>query len=94
MPNYSEYKCGVCLLVCDRLRLFVKRTSFSTMANPNKIIRSRTKVWICNRCLDTDEDWNAPPYAGPGHKSAAQERIDQRKAAANDKLDPGSSPSA
>lgn len=77
MPHYSENRCGVCGQLTDRLRLFVKRVTFAELSRPNKVIRSRTKMWICNTCLVKDADWNQEAFAGPGHTSPGLENARQ-----------------
>lgn len=73
MPRYGDYRCAACNQKTDRLRLFAKKISFYALSSPTKIVRSRVQVWLCNTCLELDEDWNAEAYSGPGHTSPSLE---------------------
>lgn len=76
MPHYTDYRCTVCGLECERDVLVVKKINFAAMGAGGKVVRSRTKAWLCDTCLPKDPDWNAEPYSSaPGLKSAALERV-------------------
>jgi hypothetical protein len=79
MPHYSEPKCGVCHQLTSKVRLYAKKVVFTKVGSLNTV-RSRTRLWICNTCLEDDPDWNAEAYSGPGHTSPALERIEERRA--------------
>jgi hypothetical protein len=76
IPHYTEYKCGKCGRTCERDLLITKKVVFQKLGPGGKIIKSRTKLWLCDECLPEDEDFNTEPYtAAPGTKSAPLERV-------------------
>lgn len=76
MPHYSEDRCSVCGNLTSPELLTVKRVNFSPRTKSNKVIRSRTMSWLCEGCLERDEDWSRPAFKGaPGMTSPALERV-------------------
>jgi hypothetical protein len=65
------YVCGVCGRAVGRENLVVQRTQFLEMGINGKLLKTRTRGWICrnveNNCLDKDAEWKADRYTGsPG----------------------------
>lgn len=78
MPHYSEYRCSVCGQETLKELLVVKAVVFKTMGSGPRLIRSRTKAWICDVCLPKDSDYNSESFASaPGMKSSAKERVEE-----------------
>lgn len=76
MPHYSTYKCTGCNQVTLKELLTVKKVVFSPIGAGTKITKSRTIAWLCNECIELDEDWQREAFSGsPGHKSPALERV-------------------
>jgi len=76
MPGYSEYKCSVCLRKTLRELLTAKKIAFTTMGAGAKTLRTRTVGWLCDECIEVDEDYIRPAYSGaPGMQSPALERV-------------------
>ncbi len=76
MPHYSEYRCGCCGQITLRELLVAKKVVFTHLGSGAKIVKSRTVGWLCNECVEKDEDFQIEKFgAAPGHKSAALERV-------------------
>lgn len=76
MPHYSEYKCTNCNQITLKELLQAKKVVFSPIGAGTKITKSRTVAWLCNECLELDEDWKREKFKGsPGLKSPALERV-------------------
>lgn len=60
MAHEYDYKCNGCGAETSRDMLTVKRVQFTTMGAGSRIIRSRVKAWLCNRCVQKDSDWKLP----------------------------------
>lgn len=68
--NGREYRCTECGRVRPRSDLLAKKVSFTTI-KPVRIVRSRVVGWVCSRCRDYDDAWNAKAYAdSPGNNQA------------------------
>lgn len=74
MPHYSENRCGRCGLLTSPELLTIKKVVFAPRTRPQKTVKSRTVVWLCERCLEDDADWNRKAYDSPGHTSPGLER--------------------
>lgn len=70
---YTEPRCSRCNLIVSLERLFKKTASFYSKKT-NKLVRQRVVEWLCDECMEGDEDYNRPSYSGPGHTSPALER--------------------
>lgn len=76
MPHYTEDKCTACGNITSPELLTIVRVNFSPRKQPQKVIRSRSVAWLCEKCLDANEIWNSPAYKGsPGMTSPALERV-------------------
>lgn len=76
MPHYTEYRCGACGQVTLRDLLVAKKVVFTGLGAGAKILKSRTVGWLCNECIELDEDYKLEKYStAPGHKSASLERV-------------------
>lgn len=65
--EHIEYRCTSCGIETNREDLTVKRVSFQTMGVRFKMLKSRNRAWLCQSCLEQDDDWNAPKFAtAPG----------------------------
>ncbi len=73
MPKYTEDRCGRCSNITSPERLFTKTVRFKNKST-KKVHRERTVIWLCDTCMEADEQYNAPAYSGPGHTSPALER--------------------
>lgn len=75
MAHYTPLDCSVCKQRTLRELLFAKVVSFRSFET-NRIVKSRTTIWICNECIKEDPDWNMEAYkSAPGLISPALERV-------------------
>lgn len=74
MSHYTDDKCSACGNHCSPELLTIVRVQFINKAS-KKVIKSRSTKWVCESCRDSDEDWNAQAYSGPGNKSAPLENV-------------------
>lgn len=76
MPHFSDYRCTICNRETLRDLLVAKKVSFSKLGPGAKLIRSRTVAWVCDECIERDEEYNLPAFQGaPGMVSPALERV-------------------
>ncbi len=75
MPHYTEDKCTRCGNKTSPELLMVKRVQFLARLNMRKVLKTRVTDWLCESCLEKDEDFNREAYATPGHTSSALERV-------------------
>lgn len=75
MPQYSQDRCSNCDNKTSPELLAIKRVQFLDRTNNKKILKSRVVAWLCESCLNKDEDWNREAYSSPGHDSPALERV-------------------
>lgn len=80
MPHYTDYRCSVCCQITLKSLLVVKKAVFQPLGSGAKIIKSRTISWLCNECVEKDEDYQREAFDAPGHKSAPLERVRSIKA--------------
>lgn len=69
MPMEYEYACTRCGKMKHRDVLTVKRVMFTTMGEGSRTIRSRVMEWLCNDCVQSDKEWNLPPWKSPGERA-------------------------
>lgn len=76
MPSYASEACTNCGQITSPELLTIKRVQFAARSQPAKIVKSRTVLWLCEKCLALDPEWNLPAYKGaPGMTSQALERV-------------------
>jgi len=75
MPHYTDYRCTVCSRVTFKELLVVKKAVFQPLGAGAKIIRSRTVAWLCDECVELDEDYQREAFGSQGHKSPSLERV-------------------
>jgi hypothetical protein len=75
MPHYTDEKCSSCGKITSPELMVVKTVNFTERKNRKKIVRSRVVAWLCEGCCAVDPDFTAKAYSGPGHTSAALERV-------------------
>jgi len=75
VAHYTDLECGKCKQKTLRELLYAKVVSFRSFEN-NRVVKSRTTIWLCNECVKNDPDWNMEPYkSAPGLVSPALERV-------------------
>jgi hypothetical protein len=74
MPHYSSDRCSGCGNITSPELLTIKRATFSPRLKSTKTVRSRVVAWLCEGCLDKDEDYNREAYSSTGMKSEPLER--------------------
>lgn len=74
-PHYSDYKCTKCGKITLRDILVVKSVVFKNMGAGANTLKSTTTEWLCDECLELDEDYQRPPFRSPGMKSTPLERV-------------------
>lgn len=75
MPHYSVDVCTGCGKQTSPELLMIIRVQFMRRTAPSKVVRSRSKAWLCEACLEKNEDWKQEPYKSPGHTSPNLERV-------------------
>jgi hypothetical protein len=75
MPHYTDYRCTVCNQITLRDLLVVKKVVFQPLGAGTKILKSRTVSWLCDECVELDEDYKREAFNGPSHKSPSLERV-------------------
>lgn len=75
MAHYTEDRCSKCGNKTSPELLMVKRVQFLARVNLRKVLKTRVVAWLCEPCLDKDEDYNREAYTAPGHTSAPLERV-------------------
>lgn len=69
------YRCTVCDTVTERELLLAKKINFVGIGAGGKLVRSRTKHWMCPKCVSADEDWNLKDFKAPGNLQYEPEHI-------------------
>lgn len=61
------YQCDNCGIKATKSGLKVKRIQFKEMGEGGPVLKTRTVAWLCLSCMESDPDYNRPPFtASPG----------------------------
>lgn len=61
------YRCSVCLKDFTKTELFTKTVLFATLGTPSTRVKTRTVKWLCQPCMEVDEDFIRRKFAdSPG----------------------------
>lgn len=69
------YRCTVCKETKDREDLVAKKINFVKLGVGGRLVRSRTKHWLCPECLEDDPDWDLEDFRAPGNTQYEPEHL-------------------